>query len=151
MIPEPRYQFVGAIVDWRLSLPGPLETGVIAQDAAVARVGDLLEPGQWSRDYAPRQCLTLEEAAQRARDERQRTYSAYGLAVPNALGRCVAMQLSGDRLGVCLLPEEHASWPGGHFDDSGLAHRLYLFSARDSAAMLSGMRRRLVEPMEELE
>lgn len=94
-------------------------------------VGDLLEPGEWIDKPGIADDTT--ELARR-----------YSDTVEPQLGQCRAGRASQGRVSLCLLSEGHEDWSAGR------AHRMYLFSARDSAAMLAGMKRRLANPLEEL-
>jgi len=125
-----------------------LEMTDAENEAAVRRVGDLLEPG----DYP-----TTRPAIQRRRSEKpagptMALMRTYRVSHPDAFDLCDISFIDGSSIGLCLLPRKHPRWDGecGVEDKTGNRHRVMRFSPRDSAAMLAGMRRRLTEPMEEL-
>lgn len=117
----------------------------LAWDARLYRStrGDLLEPGEWATWDA----TTVYPKGSRAPGGPSDlvTMAEYANVFPDPLAQCRLVRLSGDRIriGRCLLSEGHADWPGGSRAFDGRRHRVYLFSARDSAAMLEGMRKAL--------
>lgn len=131
-----------ALVEWWHDQPlGGLP---LTQLGPNSHVGDLLEPGEWYDGpiikHGSRPAVAL------APDATTMLVLAYRRAVPAALGMCgvdTCWHTRG-RIGFCLLPQDHEPWRQWQ------RHRVYIFSPRDSAAMLAGMRRRLTEPMEEL-
>lgn len=110
-------------------------------------VGDLIESGEWMpstervRNLPP---TTSADPNPHHEGSTWWTLAKYWNETRKwELGACNLFRVSGKRIGRCMLPLHHDDFPGGSQEYDGVRHRIYLFSARDSAAILDAMRRRL--------